>query len=102
MNLLRVCVCVYDKQTMVTLLEHGANPDTVEPMEKTCLLQWACQKGVLDMADLLIKYKADVNKKDCTRNSPLMMACKNGHLDIVELLLERFVQMHCEEEGEGL
>ncbi len=74
---------------MVTLLEHGANPDTVEPMEKACLLQWACEKGVLDMADVLIKYKADVNKKDINGNSPLMVACRNGHLDIVQLLLER-------------
>ena len=77
---------------MVTLLEHGANPDTVDPVEKAGLLQWACEKGVLDMADLLIKYKADVNKKDVSGNTPLMVACRNGHFDIVQLLLERLVK----------
>jgi len=46
---------------------------------------------VLDMADLLIKYKADVNKKDCNGNTPLVAACRNGHMDIVEMLLDRWV-----------
>jgi len=74
---------------MVRLLEHGADPNCVEPREQASLLQWASEKGCLDMVDLLIKFKADVNKKDNSGNSPLMAACKNGHLDVVELLLER-------------
>lgn len=76
-------------QTMVKLLEHGANPNIEEPREKASLLQWACEKGCLDIADLLIKYKADVNKRDSGGNTPLMAACKNGHFEVVELLLEK-------------
>ena len=78
-------------QTIVTLLEHGANPNTVEPKENSCLLQCACEKGALEVVDLLIKYKADVNKRDNSGNTSLIVACKNGHLDVVELLLERLV-----------
>lgn len=72
------------------MLEHGANPDTIEPKENACLLQWACEKGALEVVDLLIKYKADVNLRDSNGNTSLIAACKNGHLDVVELLLERF------------
>lgn len=76
-------------QVMMSLLEHGANPDCEEPCDKVSLLQWACEKGCEDMIDLLIKYKADVNKRDCFGNTPLMVACRNGHLDVVEMLLEK-------------
>ena len=74
---------------MVSLLEHGADPNTVEPREKASLLQWACENGCLDIVDLLIKYKADVNKKDSNGSTPLMSACKNGHFEVVELLLAK-------------
>ena len=78
----------------MTLLEHGANPNMVEPREKSCLLQWASGKGALDVVDLLIKYKADVNLSDASGNNSLIVACKNGHLDVVELLLQRSVRQH--------
>lgn len=74
---------------MVNLLEHGANPNCVEPRESASLLQWASEKGCLDIVDLLVKYKADVNQRDSGGNTPLIAACRNGHLDVVELLLER-------------
>lgn len=74
---------------MVTLLEHGANPNCVEPVNKASILHWACEKGCLDVVDLLIKYKADVNQQDNCGTTPLMEACKNGHLDIVEFLIQK-------------
>ena len=51
------------------------------------MLQWASGKGCLDMVDLLVKYKADVNKRDGNGATPLMAACREGHLEVVELLL---------------
>lgn len=74
---------------MLSLLEHGANPNCVEPRRKAPLLKWASDKGCLDIVDLLIKYKADVNKPDANGDTPLMAACRGGHLDVVELLLEK-------------
>ena len=74
---------------MLSLLEHGASPDCVEPTKRASLLQWACQKGCHDVADLLLKYKADANRRDNSGDTPLMAACRGGHLDVVELLLER-------------
>ena len=48
---------------MVQLLEHGANPDNTEPVRKSSVLHWACEKGCMDMVDLLVKYKADVKQE---------------------------------------
>ena len=76
-------------QTMLSLLEHGANPNAIEPVNKASVLHLACEKGSHDIADLFIKYKANVNQKDGHGNTPLMAACKNGHLGIAQLLLQR-------------
>ncbi len=76
-------------QIMCSLLAHGANPNSEEPCEGASLLLWASEKGCTDIIDLLIKYKADVNKRDCHGNTPLMAACRNGHFEAVELLLEK-------------
>jgi len=74
---------------MVQLLEHGANPNKPEPAQRASVLQWACSRGCMDMVDLLIKYKSDVNQKDSSGNTPLMVACKNGHLEIAEYLIQQ-------------
>lgn len=74
---------------MMSLLQHGANPDCEEPCDGASLLQWASEKGCWDMVNLLIKYNADVNKRDSFGNTPLTTACRNGHYDVVELLLQR-------------
>ena len=76
-------------QIMLTLLEHGASPNCVEPVKKAPLLQWASDKGCLDIVDLLVKYKADVNKRDGDGDTPLMAACRKGHMEVVEFLLEK-------------
>lgn len=76
-------------QIMCSLLAHGANPNCEEPKERATLLLWASEKGCTDIMDLLIRHKADVNKRDIHGDTPLMAACKNGHYEAVELLLEK-------------
>ena len=80
---------------MLCLLEHGANPNAVEPVNKASVLHLACEKGCSDIADLFIKYKANVNQKDGHGSTPLMAACKNGHLGIAQLLLQRYIRVDC-------
>lgn len=52
------------------------------------LLQRACQNGQKDVAELLMRHGADINRKD-GGTTPLTEACKNKHFSIVEALLEQ-------------
>jgi len=74
---------------MMCLLAHGANPNCTEPQNKASVLHLACERGCVDVVELLIQYNADVNMKDNHGNTPLMEACKHGHLDIVKILLQK-------------
>jgi len=80
-------------QTMMCLLAHGANPNCTEPQNKASVLHLACERGCVDVVELLIQYNADVNMKDNHGNTPLMEACKHGHLDIVKILLQNGAQV---------
>jgi len=51
------------------------------------LLQRACQNGQKDVAELLMRHGADINRKD-GGTTPLTEACKKKHFSIVETLLE--------------
>ena len=56
------------------------------------LLQRACQNGQKDVAELLMRHGADINRKD-GGTTPLTEACKNKHFSIVETLLEQYVSL---------
>ncbi len=72
----------------VYLMEHGMDPNTMSWQHVTILHDMA-QKGLLDKAELLIKYGADINAIDEEYHStPLGMAARWGHSDMVELLLK--------------
>ena len=49
----------------------------------------ACQKGDLDLAQMLLDRGADVNLGKTTGSSPLHISVENGHRALVELLLAR-------------
>ena len=48
----------------------------------------ACKEGHIDVVDLLLQNKADVNQVDIRKWSPLHIASKEGHTDVVKLLLK--------------
>ena len=51
-------------------------------------LAFAAQQGKTELADLLLKKKADVNSQDGVFNTPLSLASQYGHVKMVKLLLE--------------
>jgi hypothetical protein len=58
--------------------------DTRNTFEET-LLHVACSKGHLEAAQLLLNRKAQVNLKDSSGSSPLLVGC--SHIEITKLLL---------------
>ena len=59
-------------------------------------LHWAAIKGNKEVAELLLKYKADVNAKNTAGETPLHIAARHGHLEIAELLLANNADVNAE------
>ena len=55
--------------------------------KKTTALMWVTQQGYYEIANLLIKAKADVNLQNSIGYSVLIYAAAKGHFDILQLLL---------------
>ena len=51
------------------------------------LLHWACDRGHLDITQLLIRHKANINIVDHDGQTPLHYACACGHFEIARFLL---------------
>ncbi|KAJ5078566.1 palmitoyltransferase hip14 [Anaeramoeba ignava] len=62
--------------------------DLPDQFQNQTPLHWASHRGNYDIAVLLIKNGANINKQDNTGNTPLHLACKHGNRKIVELLLK--------------
>ena len=73
--------------TVRRLLEHGADPNICDNGHSTPLHQ-ASAHGLLEVARLLLSYRAKVDAKNDEGRTPFQMAASNGHHDLTELLLE--------------
>jgi ankyrin repeat protein len=49
----------------------------------------ACEYHHTEIVEMLLEYKADINKCNDSGESPLYIACQYGHLDIVLKLLDK-------------
>lgn len=80
-------IAVYRNQPAAVklLLQHGAEVDANSP-EGPALLS-ACYKGNLELTNLLISYKANVNAMNDSGTSALMYAALSGNVDLVKLLV---------------
>jgi len=58
-----------------------------EPKKGITVLEWAARKGHIEVVELLLANKADVNASDTDGFTPLYVAAQNGHTEVVELLL---------------
>lgn len=85
-SLLFYCICESTFQTVEFLLEKDLDPN-VYSTEGYCPLIFAFVKGI-DMVELLIKYKADVNFQAKDGSYPIYFAAWLGNPEIVSLILE--------------
>jgi ankyrin repeat protein len=70
------------------LLEKGADPNDREESRGRTPLHMAAEYGDIELVDLLIRYRADVNAPDRDRNTPLHYAVMRGHKHVAEFLLK--------------
>jgi outer membrane protein assembly factor BamB len=77
-----------DAERVESLLTNGIGPDTETDYGVTAL-QFACDRGNLDVVQVLVRHHADVNKRDRFYGaSPLGAAAAKQHWDVVAALLE--------------
>ena len=74
-----------------TLLSHGADPDTVSPMNKSTPLHLACRLGhsaiVALLLDSILHPESALNRQNPSGCTPLHLALIDKHWDIVSVIL---------------
>ncbi|GME51663.1 hypothetical protein M1813_007436 [Neofusicoccum parvum] len=76
------------RDTVATLLEHGAFVNVRGGVDDASALHYAVDRGDEDILRLLLENHADPNLLDSYDDSPLMCASRNGNIEAVELLLQ--------------
>ncbi|MBS7779904.1 ankyrin repeat domain-containing protein [Acidovorax sp. CCYZU-2555] len=74
-------------QIIDLLMEKGANTKILNP-ETFSLWTSAVLKNDLDLAELLLKHRADPNEVDCLRVTPIGNAALNSTSEMVDLLIK--------------
>ncbi len=80
-----------DISTVVKALKAGADVNNARDEDGVMALLYAIKNNHKDIAELLLRYGADVNAQSAKQNNgptALMLASDRGHKDIVELLLK--------------
>lgn len=76
-----------DIDTIIALIDLGADIDLVSPSGKSAL-NLAAGRGFSDEIQYLIESNADINITDKSGDTPLTLAAKNGYLSISETLIK--------------
>lgn len=80
--------------TVFHLIGKGANINAACDNDDKSPLYLACEYGHLNVVELLLRSKADVNFCDNDGASPLFIASQQGHDIIVNLLLNHGANVH--------
>ena len=75
-----------DISGVVKALENGANVNTIDNAKRSLLLIATMGKQI-EMAKVLIKYKADVNQQAENKDSAFLYAGASGQTELVQLFL---------------
>ena len=77
-----------DVDITTMLLENRADLNDVIDKQGANLLHHACDRGDIEMAELLLYYGTSLNKVDNAGNTPLMNAARGGYTEIVDAILQ--------------
>ncbi|XP_063923115.1 uncharacterized protein LOC135137411 [Zophobas morio] len=87
--------CAENKVEMAkTLLDLGADANTVDNLKQNSLHYAAAAKQSTDTMNLLLDSGANANAQDAKGTTPLSIVCKKGQLPNVEILLLRKVDVN--------
>jgi ankyrin repeat protein len=72
------------KQMLTALLQHGAEPDARDVINRTSLM-WATLRLDKDSVALLLAHKSNVNAQDKNGDAPLHLAASRSDADVTEI-----------------
>ena len=96
---LHIAVYKRHKELVEYFLIKGAKVDSREKRFGQTPLYDAAQYGYKDIAELLIKYKANVNAKDKFGWTPLHAAVAEGHKEVAGLLIAKGAKVNAKEDS---
>ncbi|XP_069120010.1 acyl-CoA-binding domain-containing protein 6-like isoform X2 [Argopecten irradians] len=76
------------KAAMFQYITFLGNVDPEWQKKGMTLLHWACDRGLSEMVEVLIKLKADINAQDLEQQTPLHFAVCCEQEDVVRQLLQ--------------
>ena len=88
------CCMTGDRDTAEQLLSAGANPICVDEQIRTPL-HHACRGGFLSLVTLLVDYGAEIESRDLSGNTALLVAARFGKFEVLQFLLESAAEVQC-------
>lgn len=86
-GVLELSAYLEDYDSVQALLEYGINPNGKTDLDGMSPLLISVGQGNVDISDLLIKYRADVNQADDFGITPLFVATSNGDVNLSKKLI---------------
>ena len=92
-------MCAASAATHLSSLSRAHTPpsNTAQSFGWTAL-HWAADRGLLEVANLLLDYEADVNVRDLNEATPLICAARTNSLATARALLARGARVELEDE----
>ncbi|WAO96700.1 Hypothetical protein NCS54_01438200 [Fusarium falciforme] len=86
-----------DKEGLTSETIFSAYPD-VSGGSNEDRLEWAFKKGYISVVEEILEQAVDLEHRDETGRTPLVLATSEGHIELVKLLLEKNVQVDSKDE----
>jgi ankyrin repeat protein len=86
-NYQKIVACFGQPDDLYDLLADGIKPHTYDDEDKDTPLQYACMNNYPEEASMLLRYGADVEFVNSSRQYPLLTAYKTNNIYLIKILL---------------
>ncbi|GDX36686.1 hypothetical protein LBMAG18_11970 [Alphaproteobacteria bacterium] len=80
----------------ILLASHGADMSIKDKFQKT-VIEVACENGDSILLNFFLEKYSNPNSQNNIKSDALIIACKNGYPEIVKLLIDKKVNVNCED-----